>query len=92
MCCAKGIFCLYNNVLHPCNTAWIEYDLRAPAFRDLIIYYLKHVIDRMDIPLLGVVPYSDEVMEFEFNGRPLVELGDDSQLYQSVATMIKEIL
>jgi hypothetical protein len=31
-------------------------------------------------------------MDFEFSGRPLVELGDDSPVYRSVAKMMDEIL
>jgi hypothetical protein len=30
--------------------------------------------------------------EFEFSGRPLVEMGDDSPIYQAVAAMMEQIL
>jgi len=53
---------------------------------------LQARIDQMDIPLLGTVPSDDELVEFEFSGRPLVELGDDSPVYQAVATMIQQIV
>lgn len=53
---------------------------------------LQERIDRMDIPLLGVVPSDQELMNFEFNGRPLVELGNESPVYQAVVTMMQEIL
>ncbi|MBZ0278673.1 MAG: hypothetical protein K8I60_21170, partial [Anaerolineae bacterium] len=53
---------------------------------------LQVAIDKLDIPLLGVVPYSGQVMDFEFSGRPLVELGADSSLYQSIAAMMQQIL
>jgi CO dehydrogenase nickel-insertion accessory protein CooC1 len=46
----------------------------------------------MDIPLLGVVPSDQELMNFEFSGRPLVELGNESPVYHAVATMMQEIL
>jgi CO dehydrogenase nickel-insertion accessory protein CooC1 len=46
----------------------------------------------MDIPLLGVIPANEELTTFEFSGRPLVELGDESPIYQTVASMMKEIL
>jgi CO dehydrogenase maturation factor len=49
-------------------------------------------IDEMDIPLLGVVPHDDEMAEFEFAGRPLIELGHQSPIYQAVAAMLKKIL
>jgi CO dehydrogenase maturation factor len=53
---------------------------------------LEEFIDKMDIPLLGVVPADEELASFEFSGRPLVELGDDSPVYQKVAQMMGEIL
>ena len=53
---------------------------------------LQERIERMDIPLLGVVPSDQELMNFEFNGRPLVELGNESPVYQAVVTMMQEIL
>lgn len=53
---------------------------------------LQERIDELDIPLLGVIPACGELAEFEFSGRPLVELGEQSQLYQAVATMMEEVL
>jgi len=53
---------------------------------------LQGSIDHLDISLLGVVPYSDQLIDFEFSGRPLVELNTDSPLYQTVATMMERIL
>jgi CO dehydrogenase maturation factor len=53
---------------------------------------LQAHVDALDIPLLGTVPNNDTLMEFEFSGRPLVELGDDSPVYQAVAAMLGKIL
>ena len=53
---------------------------------------LQARIDALDIPLLGIVPSSEDLMEFEFSGRPLVELGDDSPVYQAVAGMMERIV
>ena len=53
---------------------------------------LQKRIDELDIPLLGTVPASVELSEFEFSGRPLVDLGDESQVYQAVAKMMEKIL
>ena len=53
---------------------------------------LQARVEQMDIPLLGVVPGSERLAEFEFSGRPLVELGDDSPVYQAVAEMLERIL
>jgi CO dehydrogenase nickel-insertion accessory protein CooC1 len=44
------------------------------------------------VPLLGVIPSDEMLMEFEFSGRPLVELGDESPVYRSVAEMMARIL
>ncbi len=53
---------------------------------------LQQRIDALDMPLLGTIPNNDDLMEFEFSGRPLVELGDESPIYQAVAGMLKAIL
>jgi len=53
---------------------------------------LQERIDKIDIPLLGTVPSDQELMNFEFSGRPLVELGNESPVYQAVAAMMKQIL
>ncbi len=50
---------------------------------------LQERIAGMDIPLLGTVPADTKLVEFEFSGRPLVELGDDSPVYQSIADMMQ---
>jgi CO dehydrogenase nickel-insertion accessory protein CooC1 len=49
-------------------------------------------IEGMEIPLLGVIPADTNLVEFEFSGRPLVDLGDDSPVYQAVAGMMAQIL
>jgi len=53
---------------------------------------LQQRIDALDFPLLGTIPRNDDLLEFEFSGRPLVELGDDSPVYQAVAAMLGQIL
>jgi CO dehydrogenase maturation factor len=53
---------------------------------------LKVEIDKLDIPLLGTIAGDDELSNFEFSGRPLVELGNDSPVYQSIAEMMESIL
>jgi CO dehydrogenase maturation factor len=53
---------------------------------------LQERIDTLDVPLLGVVPADDEIADFEFSGRPLVDLGVDSPIYKAVAGMMEEIL
>jgi CO dehydrogenase maturation factor len=53
---------------------------------------LKAFTDRLEIPLLGSIPADDDLSLFEVSGKPLVDLGDDSPVYQSVAGMLKKIL
>lgn len=53
---------------------------------------LQERLDALNIPLLGVVPADGKLTEFEFSGRPLVELGEDSPVYQSVSRMMAQIL
>jgi CO dehydrogenase maturation factor len=53
---------------------------------------LQAEINKLDIPLLGTVPADDELSNFEFSGKPLVELGDESPVYQSVSEMMVSIL
>ena len=53
---------------------------------------LKTEIDRLGIPLLGTVLADTELSNYEFTGKPLVELGNDSPVYQAVAEMMSRIL
>jgi CO dehydrogenase maturation factor len=48
--------------------------------------------EKMDLPLLGIIPADDDLAAFEFSGRPLVELGDESPVYQAVEEMMRQIL
>lgn len=52
---------------------------------------LMAYVEQMNIPLLGIVPADERLVEFEFSGRPLVELGDESPVYRAVAEMMGEI-
>ena len=53
---------------------------------------LQARVEQLDLPLLGAVPSDEKLVEFEFSGRPLVELGDESPVYQAVAAMMREVL
>jgi CO dehydrogenase maturation factor len=52
----------------------------------------NYIKTNLDIPLLGTIPSDSTLMDFEFSGRPLVELGDQSPVYQSIARMMRQIL
>lgn len=51
-----------------------------------------YIQENLDIPLLGIIPTDTTLMDYEFSGRPLVELGDQSPVYQSVAQMMDQML
>jgi CO dehydrogenase maturation factor len=53
---------------------------------------LQAAIDELDIPLLGTVPSSDTLYEFELSGQPLVTLTAESPVYTAVATIAQELL
>ena len=53
---------------------------------------LMEKIDSLGVNFLGTVPADQDLMTFEFTGRPLVELGDESLVYQAVAGMMEKIL
>lgn len=52
---------------------------------------LEERISKLDIPFLGTIPADQDLMTYEFSGRPLVELGNDSPVYQAILEMMKKI-
>jgi len=52
----------------------------------------RSFVEKLGVPLLGTIPADAELSAFDASGRPLVELGNDSPVYQSVAHMLKQIL
>lgn len=53
---------------------------------------LEKRLEAINIPLLGVVPDDRLLSEYEFSGQPLVDLGDESPVYQAVDAMMRKIL
>ena len=53
---------------------------------------LRAFTDKLDVQLLGTIPADDDLAEFEFSGKPLVELGDESPVYQAVESMMTQVL
>ena len=60
--------------------------------RDEMPVALTAFTEKLDLPLLGIIPADDDLAAFEFSGRPLVELGDESPVYQAVEEMMRQIL
>jgi CO dehydrogenase maturation factor len=53
---------------------------------------LQEKIDTLDVPLLGLIPADVELTEFDASGKPLVELGNESPVYQAIENMLDEII
>jgi CO dehydrogenase maturation factor len=52
---------------------------------------VRQRIGGWDFPLLGVIPASDELADAEINGRPVVDLREDSPVYRAVAQMMSSL-
>jgi CO dehydrogenase maturation factor len=52
---------------------------------------LQERIDHLDLPLLGVIPASQELNELEFSGSPLIQLGESSTPYRAVAELMRKL-
>jgi CO dehydrogenase maturation factor len=70
------------------ENAWLVIN-RAPAH---IPTALQAAIDKLDIPVAGFIPADEELADFEFSGRPLVQLGDESPVYKATASIMQKIL
>jgi CO dehydrogenase nickel-insertion accessory protein CooC1 len=53
---------------------------------------LEKAVKEVKAEFLGVVPYDATLAEFEFTGRPLIELDGSSPVYQTVRAMCKRAL
>ena len=53
---------------------------------------LQEKIESMDVQYLGSIPVDEDVTTYDFSGKPLVELPEDSPVYQTVASMLDGIL
>ena len=70
------------------ESAWLIVNrVRGPELPPALA---EHVA-KLDIPLLGTIPEAGSITEYEFSGRPLVELGDDSEAYRAVAAMMRRL-
>ena len=75
-------------------------DSRAPGFREALEQLLTREAEadrRVETAvkeIIAAVRYrgDEALLEFEFSGRPLVELGDESPVYRAVAEMMTQIL
>jgi CO dehydrogenase maturation factor len=49
-------------------------------------------IEQIDLEYLGTIPSDETLISFEFEGKPLVQLGDESPVYQAVEGMMAKVL
>ena len=49
-------------------------------------------VEKMGITLLGTIPADQELTDFDYSGRPLVDLPDSSIVYQTISGMLGRIL
>jgi CO dehydrogenase maturation factor len=59
---------------------------------DVIPETLQARIDQLDLPLLGVIPSSNDLAELEFSGSPLINLDERSTTFSAVSEMMGRIL
>ncbi len=52
---------------------------------------LEHQINKMEIPLLGVIKVDKTLAEFDLDGKALVDLDENNPVYLSVAMMMSQI-
>ena len=53
---------------------------------------LMEFAEKLNVPLLGTIPADANLAAYEYSGKPLVDLGDESPVYQSVAVMMNKIV
>ncbi|MGD2105943.1 MAG: AAA family ATPase [Anaerolineae bacterium] len=53
---------------------------------------LAEAIEEAELDLVGTIPEESAMAEFEFTGRPLIELPEETDLYQAVRDIAQEIL
>ena len=53
---------------------------------------LQSLIDTIEIPFLGPVPVDENVMNYDFSGKPLIDLEDTSPVYKTISGMMDNVL
>jgi CO dehydrogenase maturation factor len=53
---------------------------------------LQEKIDQMQVPFLGPIPMDENVMNYDFSGKPLIELENESPVFQAVSKMLDKAL
>jgi CO dehydrogenase maturation factor len=53
---------------------------------------LQEKVNQIQVPFLGPIPMDENVMQFDFSGRPLLELDTQSPVYQAVSNILDQTL
>jgi len=53
---------------------------------------IQNRIAKLEIPLLGTIPISDEITDLDYRGQPLIEVSEETDIYQKVSAMMRSIL
>lgn len=64
--------------------------LEAVGMKNGLPPALNEKIEELDIPLAGTIPNAPEIMNLDAEGRPLVDLSENSAVYQAIRAIAKE--
>ena len=53
---------------------------------------LQAIVDKMDIPLLGVIPTDASINEYDYSGKPMLEWDDNSSMALAIQAIAKKML
>jgi len=53
---------------------------------------LQEKIDQMQVPFLGPLPMDENVMNYDISGKPLIELENDTPVFQAFSKMLDQTL
>jgi CO dehydrogenase maturation factor len=52
----------------------------------------RNFTEKLGVPMLGTIPSDESITAYDLSGKPLVDLPDESLVYQAVAGMMRAIL
>jgi CO dehydrogenase maturation factor len=68
--------------------AYLVLNRLTPPIPPALDEFIKH----LDVPLIGSIPADADITAYEYSGKPLVGLSDDSPIYQAVVAVMQKIL
>ncbi len=58
---------------------------------DTIPQPLQERIAALDVPLLGTLPHDESLLDFEFSGKPLIDIDTDAPIYRAAVPLFKQL-